>query len=101
MDTPWQVEVQDVSLTGLCLQVEHSVSLGADLNVEVPNSTSGLSSVWSVRVRWVREVAPRKWNVGCVFDRELSENELTVLLDNKPPTVAVSSEHLEVHALAQ
>jgi serine/threonine protein kinase len=101
MNTPWKAELQDVSLTGLCLQVEHSIALGADLSIEVPDSSSGLSSVWSVRVRWVREVAPRKWTIGCAFEKELSENELTVLLDNKAPTVVVQPGKLVPHPLTQ
>jgi hypothetical protein len=44
-----------------------------------------------VRVQWVREVATNRWNVGCAFEQALSDQELTILLENKSATAVIDS----------
>jgi serine/threonine protein kinase len=81
-----RAEVQDLSLSGACLQLDRRVEAGAELSVELLDGMSGSGVSLSGRIRWVRQVAAGTWNVGCSFARELTEGELTILLGNCPPT---------------
>jgi serine/threonine protein kinase len=83
---PWDAAVQDVSLTGICLQLDRQFEPGSTFHVELFDEDSHTTSLLTVHVRWVREAGTSKWNVGCAFERELSERELTLLLENKTPT---------------
>jgi serine/threonine protein kinase len=88
----WPAEVQDISLTGVRLELGHRFEAGAVFNVEVLDNQTNALLIWAVRVRWVRETATRRWSHGCVFDRELSNDELTTLVDHKSPTVVIVQE---------
>jgi serine/threonine protein kinase len=85
----WPAEVQDVSLTGIRLCLNRRFELGAVLAVEVHDQQAATVSLLFVKVRWVREVGPRKWGIGCAFDRKLHDDELCELLESKPHTVVI------------
>jgi serine/threonine protein kinase len=85
----WRAEVQDISRTGVRLQLACCLEPGAVLSVEVPDEPLGAASARQVRVCWVRQVGPREWRVGCAFHRVLAEDELNRLLGNMPTTVVV------------
>jgi hypothetical protein len=83
----WQAEVLDVSLTGIRLRTDRRPWRGEALGVEVEAGEVGAAAAWGVRVRWVRGVAPGRWNVGCAFEQALSEDELWAVLGDQPTTV--------------
>lgn len=91
-ELPWDAEVQDISLTGICLQIGRRCNPGAVFRVEVFDEYSNKMHLLTVRVCWVRQVAESKWNVGCIFTHELSEDVLTVLLENKAATEVMVEE---------
>jgi serine/threonine protein kinase len=85
----WSADVEDISVTGIRLQVDRRFEPGAVLNVEMFVEAS--NATWSrlVWVRWVREVASRRWSLGCAFKRHLTEGELHSFLDNRASTIVV------------
>jgi len=85
----WQAKVQDISLTGIRLELDRRFEPGTTLSLEVSDTEQESMSLWLVRVRWVRAGADGKWGIGCVFTSPLGENDLNVLLENRTPTVVV------------
>ena len=87
----WDAEVQDISVTGVRLRVGRRFEPGAVLAVEVLDGRSDSSSTLYVKVLWVREAAPKQWEIGCVFNSALGPSELDTYLD-KPRTVVMCRE---------
>jgi serine/threonine protein kinase len=85
----WPAQVMDVSLTGACLQVEERFEPGAVLRIALAAEPSGPTFDLLVRVRWARQAGPRAWLVGGAFVQQLSEDELSGLLGDKPATIAL------------
>jgi serine/threonine protein kinase len=85
----WSAEIEDISVTGVRLQLDRRVEPGSVLCVDVVLEPSQAVSSWLVRVRWVRQVASRRYSLGCSFNRNLSESELHTLLENRSSTVVV------------
>jgi serine/threonine protein kinase len=73
---PWQAAVQELSRTGLRLQMERRFEPGTILGVEVTDPVQDATVTWLVQVRWVRETAEKQWQLGCSFHRELCEDDL-------------------------
>jgi serine/threonine protein kinase len=91
----WDAEVQDVSLTGIRLELDRRFEPGSVLTVAVSDSQWGSVSTWLVRVRWVRAGAAKKWLIGCAFVNALCEDDLHALLENRPTTVVLQEEEEE------
>lgn len=85
----WPSRVTDVSATGLCLEVDRRYEPGTVLTIELGEDGE---YTYMVRAKWVREVGPGRWHVGCTFNQRLTEPELRLLLENKSPTVLVCPE---------
>jgi serine/threonine protein kinase len=83
----WDGEIQDVSTTGVRLQVNRRFEPGSLLTVEFLDAVLGPISQCCVCVRWVRQAEDRQWRLGCSFSRELSEGELNTLLGGHPTVV--------------
>jgi hypothetical protein len=77
----WQGEVEDISLRGLRLVLDRRFEPGVLLNIEVHDNNGEAIHGWLVQVRWVRELVARKWAIGCAFNRDLSAEDLRLLLD--------------------
>jgi serine/threonine-protein kinase len=84
---PWEAEIQDVSLTGVRLQMHRHFEVGAVLAVQVGDPTGTGIGPLLARARWVRQAGERYWQVGCAFHYPLTEDELNRLLDCKTATV--------------
>jgi serine/threonine protein kinase len=85
----WDAEVRDVSLTGIRLRVSRRFEPTAVLNMRVKDEKAGDWARHVARVRWVRQVQPNFWEVGCDFARPLAESDLDVFLQHAPATVHV------------
>lgn len=77
----WQGHIQDVSAGGIRLLLDRRFEIGVLLNVELLDTRTGRHFSWLVQTRWVRELIARKWSVGCVFNQELSADDLEAVLD--------------------
>jgi serine/threonine protein kinase len=89
----WRGEIQDVSLRGIRLLLDRRFEPGVLLNVEVFDEQAEPIHAWLVQVRWVRELVAKKWSVGCIFNRELSADDLRALLTHEHTTA-------HIHAVA-
>jgi serine/threonine protein kinase len=85
----WLAEVQDISLTGIRLELERRFEPGAVLAIAVLEEQQETTAMWLATVRWVRMTASGRWSVGCAFTSPLSENDLNLLLEGKTTTVVV------------
>jgi serine/threonine protein kinase len=85
----WRAQVNDISLTGICLQLQRRCERHAVLSVELLDDHSDLSVTLTVRVTWVRQASDGTWRIGCAFAKPLTEEELTVILGDVDPTVVV------------
>jgi serine/threonine protein kinase len=83
----WIGKIEDISITGIRLQVSRRFEAGAVLAVEFLDDEANPISLRCVRVQWVRETTSRQWQIGCVFSLGLTEAELNVLLGGKPTAV--------------
>jgi serine/threonine protein kinase len=88
----WRAEVQDISLTGIRLELSRRFEPGTALTLEVGDADRDTASLLLVKVRWVRQGAGSKWGVGCSFTKPMTENELSALLDSHPTTMIVHAE---------
>lgn len=70
------VLVRDISLGGANLEVDRNISPGAMLSLELPRSSEG--DAHEVLACVVRVAEPEKgtWTLGCVFSRELTDQDL-------------------------
>jgi eukaryotic-like serine/threonine-protein kinase len=82
----WPVKVQDVSLTGVRMQLGRRFEPSAVLEVQV-SGMAEQEGTFLVRVCWVRQTAPALWNHGCAFGRAMIESDLDVFLKGSPTTV--------------
>ena len=85
----WRAQVSDISLTGICLELNRRCERHSVLSVEVLDDHSDLAVTLIVRVTWVRQGSDGTWRIGCSFAQPLSEAELTVILGEVDPTVVV------------
>src|SRR5204862_2969571 len=82
-------EVQDISQTGLRLQLKERFEPGALLAVEIADQQSRTALLLCMQVCWVRECAPGRWELGCVFTSEMSKSEPNILLGSRPSTAVI------------
>lgn len=73
-----QAKIRDLSCGGCNLLLDHEVQPGQLIHLELPRPTDGDYMVLACVVRAEREPSG-KWALGCVFSRELSEEELSEL----------------------
>jgi serine/threonine protein kinase len=69
----WKAVVQDISTTGICLQVNRRFDSGAVLLIEIEGKPSLRPRRLVARVVRVDQRSPRKWLIGCSFLRQLPE----------------------------
>jgi hypothetical protein len=74
-EKPWVSEVVNLSETGLCLEAGRRFERGALLTVVLEGETTTRRSL-VVRVRWVKKLSPKTWQMGCEFDRPLCDFEV-------------------------
>jgi serine/threonine protein kinase len=87
----WKAKIQDISCTGIRLNLGRRFEPGALLVVDVlEGAPAGLPTLYA-RVVWVREAGHRLWSVGCRFKRKLDPAEMETLLGDKPITVLIHS----------
>lgn len=86
----WGAELQDVSRTGLCLQLSRHVEPGSTLRVEASGSEGGVPRAWVTKVRWIRRAAER-WRLGCQFEQALAPDDLDALIGSTARTLPLSS----------
>jgi serine/threonine protein kinase len=84
----WSAEIQDISATGARLRLGRRFEPKSVLAVEVINEQSHATLTLYAKVLWVRQVAIKKWEVGCAFNAPLESGELDTYL-NKPQTVVM------------
>jgi hypothetical protein len=75
----WSAEVLDISPNGMGLLVNRPVEVGTLLNIDLEGGTGrGITTILACVVH----VTPRdgQYSLGCNFIRELSEEELKVLV---------------------
>jgi eukaryotic-like serine/threonine-protein kinase len=89
---PWQTDVQDISLTGLRMELDRRFEAGTVLTLEIQNERGGGAARLLAQVRWVREAMDRKWSIGCSFHRSLTDAELETLLECKTATVMLQGD---------
>lgn len=68
-------QVRDISVGGANLLVDRSIPLGQLLTLELPRACSGTHTVTACVVR-VSPHHANQWNIGCVFSRELAEDDI-------------------------
>jgi serine/threonine protein kinase len=83
----WVAKIRDVSPSGICLELDRRYEPGTLLSIQMDFLDAGASLPASVR--WVRQVGPRRWAVGCALSRRLTDAELIALLEHKSPTIAL------------
>jgi serine/threonine protein kinase len=76
----WSARIQDISSSGMCLILRRRFEPGTVLTAELQGTTETITKTLLIHVMRVHEQSPRKWTVGCAFDRELNEFELKALL---------------------
>jgi serine/threonine protein kinase len=76
----WSARIQDISSSGMCLILRRRFEPGTVLTAELQGSTESITKTLLIHVMRVHEQSPRKWSVGCAFDRELNDFELKALL---------------------
>jgi len=76
----WSGEIYDISSTGVCLLLRRRFEPGTILTAELQGKQDCLTKTMLVRVLRVREESRRRWSIGCSFDRQLSDVELTSLI---------------------
>jgi serine/threonine protein kinase len=76
----WSARIQDISATGIRLLLRRRFEPGTILTAELQGGGLHTTKTMLVRVLRVQEQTPRKWSIGCSFDRQLSELELKELL---------------------
>ena len=67
--------MRDLSLGGVNLELDRRLPLGQMLTLELTHGKQELRTVLACVVRTV-ELEPDKWSLGCVFSRELTDDEL-------------------------
>jgi hypothetical protein len=75
-------KVRDLSRGGANLLLEHEVQAGQLIHLELPHPTDGECMILACVVRAEQEPSG-KWALGCVFARELSDEDLNELGANR------------------
>jgi hypothetical protein len=70
------VAVRDISLGGANIEVERSFAPGEMLSLELPRSAGGETHTVLACVVRVEQPEAGKWALGCVFSRELTQEDL-------------------------
>jgi c-di-GMP-binding flagellar brake protein YcgR len=70
-----QASIRDLSQGGVNLLVEHPLPAGQMLSLELPADKDEVRTVLACVVRATREDGD-KWSLGCVFSRELAQEDL-------------------------
>jgi hypothetical protein len=70
------VVVRDISLGGANLLIDRSFAPGAMLRIELPRSSSGDTLEVLACVVRVDDEGEGHWSIGCVFSRELTDQDL-------------------------
>ncbi|MFO0879097.1 MAG: serine/threonine-protein kinase [Gemmataceae bacterium] len=83
----WSATLQEVSLSGIRLEVARRFEPGTLLTIEIPEGGEVSARSWMAQVRWARPAVLKRWLLGCQFADQLSESELSNLLENKEKTV--------------
>jgi serine/threonine protein kinase len=78
--------VQDISTTGLSMQLDHRVENGSAILVQMFDEQTCRSLQRTARVRWVSPGVSGQWRMGCSFERPLSREELNALLGDEVST---------------
>jgi hypothetical protein len=71
--------LRDVSVSGLCLILDHVLPVDARLIVQLPGRRRGSSLSRSARVLRVEPDGDGRWLVGCQLSSLLSDEEITAL----------------------
>jgi serine/threonine protein kinase len=74
----WTAQIRDISASGLGLILNRRFEPGTVLRVKLPGSSS--RRLYLIRVVRVQKQADRRWIVGCVFPRPLTDEEVRSLL---------------------
>ena len=72
--------LKDVSVSGLCLIVDHALPVAAQLIVQLPGRHRGSSLSRSVRVLRVEPDGDGRWLVGCQLSSLLTDEEISNLI---------------------
>lgn len=82
--------VRDLSLGGANLEVDRPLPLGQMLTLELTGEDAETRAVLACVVR-VQESAANQWSLGCVFARELADDDLTRFGARKLPAPPADS----------
>jgi serine/threonine protein kinase len=74
-DKSWGSEVVNISETGLCVEASRRFEPGTLLTILLEAKEPTRRSL-VVRVRWVKKLSPKTWQMGCQFDRPLCDFEV-------------------------
>jgi hypothetical protein len=75
-------KVHDISLTGISLRLKHWVKPGTVLVIRLQVKEGRLSRPLSVRVMHATQQPDDDWQIGCMFIRTLSSEELRALVSD-------------------
>jgi hypothetical protein len=78
---PWPTEIRDISSRGVGLVLEHAVTPGTFLLLDLPGPTRIGPPKLRIQVVNLREQMDGSWLHGCVLLRELQSNEVDELID--------------------
>jgi hypothetical protein len=84
-DKPWPARIQAISAGGLSLVLSRRFETGTRLNLELENPTEQYHRTLIVRVVKVERSSQGEWNLGCVTDEKLDEDELPHFEAEPPP----------------
>jgi hypothetical protein len=79
-DARWPAEVEDLSTTGIRLVVHSRFEPRSALVIELPGIEPGSLMGILAKVVHVKARGPDSWQVGCVFRRLLSHDEVEAVL---------------------
>jgi len=75
---PWQAQVVNISEGGMCLELCRRFEPGALLTVVLEGQQTTRQSL-VVQVRWVKQLAVQRWQLGCKHDQPLNDFEVSDL----------------------
>ncbi len=74
-DGKFLARIRDLSQGGVNLELDRRLALGQMLTLELTDGKDALRTVLACVVRTV-ELGPGRWSLGCVFSRELTDDDL-------------------------
>lgn len=92
--------VQDVSRTGICVQLRYPVGPGDLLVLSAFSGEPDSEICLQARVRWARGTASGSWRLGCEFERAITQAELETLIGEQTPTYFVGETPMALHTPA-